>query len=120
MKRIALLVLFASTAVFAQAPAVTPAKPAPVEVTPKTPDIQAKLDAQVAETAQAKQQADNLQAQMMQSQMREAMAPIQNDFNAQEKVITDWITSVKKANGWSDDVSYDRAQKKWFRTPPAK
>lgn len=93
--------------------------PAPVKVTPKATELQEQLDAQRAETALANEKNDNLQAQMLQQQISAAMGPLQADFNAQEKIVTEWIAAVKKANGWGDNVTYNRDTRKWVLTPAA-
>lgn len=100
--------------VFAQSP-TPPAAPAST-VTPKksVDDAPVKMALVVEENLQLKAQAINAQAQ-------QAIAPLQQQFAEEEKIIDAWVEAVKKDNGWGADVTYNRNTKTFERaTAPDK
>lgn len=79
-----------------------------------------------AQLSNEKQKNLNLSLQNTQLQQQVNLLQQQNalkvPYDAEEKKIEDWIDAMKKANGWGDDVTYDREADIWNRTiqkPPA-
>lgn len=48
--------------------------------------------------------------------MQRKQAPLVAHYAAQEAALQAWIAAAKKANGWGDDVTYDRQNRKFVRT----
>lgn len=110
---IPVLFLFAfSFRAIAQAPVTPPAKPATtVEVTPKP-----SVDPSSVKIALLTEENLVLKGQAIQTKAASDTAPLQAQYNEQEKIIADWESDVKKKNGWGDDVKLDRASLKFIRT----
>lgn len=110
---LATILLLSIAPVFAQNPAPAPQA---VEITPKKP-----VDLTVPNMALLQEENLQLRAQAINAQAQQAMAPLQQSFIETEKVLADWIASIKKDNGWGDDVIFNRTTKKFERAPaPAK
>jgi hypothetical protein len=82
--------------------------------------LTAKTDSTPVQLAFEKQKNLQLQSQLLQEQFQKQLADMQKQFGVQEQLITDWIVKTKHANGFGDDVTYDREQNKWFKTAKQK
>ena len=103
MKRVIILTvmfLVAFTA-FAQQPA-----------TPKSP-----YDSTKAQLSVTKEENLQLKANAAQTAFQQQMKDMQAQWQAEEVSLTAWIAEVKKANGWDDTYTYDRAKDQWVHTP---
>jgi hypothetical protein len=82
--------------------------------------LTAQSDSARALLAYEKQKNLTLQYQMLQEQFQKQTAEMQKQFSDYEKDITAWIAATKKAEGFGDDVTYDRDQDKWYRSEQPK
>lgn len=103
----------ASPPASAAAATQTSTQPAPA-LTPKKPvdDTPVKIALLTEENLQ-------LKAQAAQQQAQQTLAPLQQQYMEQEKVIADWVDEVKRQNGWGADVIYDRTERKFRRQAAA-
>ena len=101
------------TAVFLTAIAAwTQQPPAPQAVTPKAP-----YDSVKAQLSVTKEENLQLKATAAQASFQQQMKDFQAQWATEEATLTAWIADVKKANGWDDTYTYDRAGDKWMYTP---
>ena len=96
----------------AQQPLVVPAKQ---EVT-----LTVKADSTQVQLAYEKQKNLQLQSQILNEQYQKQVSDLQKQFGGYEATIQSWIAQTKKANGFGDDVQYDRDQDKWFKAEKQK
>lgn len=97
---IAITMFLTGTALLAQAPA--PAAKGE-KVQPKTP-----YSSDRAQLAVAREELLQLRVQQLQQQ-------IQQEYAQEENFLKSWEASVKAANKWGDDVTYDRATDAWYK-----
>lgn len=81
-------------------------------VTPKAP-----YDSTKAQLSVTKEENLQLKASAAQTAYQQAMKDMQAQWQAEEASVTAWILEVKKANGWDDTYTYDRAKDQWVHTP---
>ena len=105
VKRVIILtaVFLAAFTAFAQQP-----------VTPKSP-----YDSTKAQLLVTKEENLQLKANAAQTAYQQSMKDMQAQWQAEETALTAWTAEVKKANGWDDTYTYDRAGDKWVHTPKA-
>ena len=103
VKRVIILtaVFLAAFTAFAQQP-----------VTPKSP-----YDSTKAQLLVTKEENLQLKANAAQTAYQQSMKDMQAQWQAEEVSLTAWIAEVKKANGWDDTYTYDRAKDQWVHTP---
>lgn len=121
MKRLILATLFLSVmALSAQTPPPAP-NPVKVEVIPAKTALSTDHLRDAAELAISRQDTAAARAQVLQGQldttMKQQLGPLQETYNTNEKIIQEYIDATKKANGWGDDVTFDKPTMKFFRTP---
>lgn len=110
-----LFVLLCSSAV-AQNP-TPPNQPTKVEVTVSDKTAKAQKDsAKDVEVAIAKQEAIQAKYQVLQGQIAQAQAPLQQSYAAQQAIIDAYVKAVKEAMGWGDDVTFEPSNMKFYRT----
>ena len=116
MNRIAVIILFAALPMFGQTapPPPAPQAAAPQVVTPKAP-----YDSTKAQLSVTKEENLQLKANAAQAAFQAQMKDLQTQWQAEEASVTAWIAETRKANGWDDTYSYDRAGDKWTHTPKA-
>jgi hypothetical protein len=95
------LLFLAASAVIAQQP-----------VTPKAP-----YDSTKAQLSVTKEENLQLKANAAQTAYQQAMKDMQAQWQAEETALNAWTAEVKKANGWDDTYTYDRAKDQWTHTP---
>ena len=103
VKRVIILtaVFLAAFTAFAQQP-----------VTPKSP-----YDSTKAQLLVTKEENLQLKANAAQTAYQQSMKDMQAQWQAEETALTAWTAEVKKANGWDDTYTYDRAKDSWTHTP---
>ena len=103
VKRVIILtaVFLAAFTAFAQQP-----------VTPKSP-----YDSTKAQLLVTKEENLQLKANAAQTAYQQSMKDMQAQWQAEETALTAWTAEVKKANGWDDTYTYDRAKDQWVHTP---
>jgi hypothetical protein len=115
---LSLMIILIAAVASAQTPAppqpAPPAAPLQQVVTPKTPYDSTKAQLMVTKE-------DNLQlkANAVTNDFQAQMKSFQVEWKAQEDLITAWVESVRKDNGWDKTYTYDRAKDQWTHTPAA-
>ena len=113
----ALSIAVLSVSIFAQAPATPPATPPPAPTGPQPAKVEPKTpyDSTKAQLMVEKEKNLQLQSNAMTQQYQAFMQQFQGKYQEQEKVLTDWIATVKKDNGWDDTYTYDREKDQWTK-----
>ena len=89
----------------------------PLTVPPKTEiKLDHPVDSGPAQLVFEKMKNAQLSFQVLQDQYAKQQADLQSQFAGYQAQLTAWTNEAKKANGLGDDVEYDPAQDKWFRT----
>lgn len=101
-----------------KAPAAAPEAKALV-VPEQREEIKTDVDTSKGELLVEKETNLNLQFQLLQSQFTASKEAMTKAFSDNETELTAWIAQVKKAQGWGDDVVFDRPTHKWYRVKKA-